>query len=177
MKRKMKYHLFPEQSVSYIWQNKQCLIQGIHKAPHMEYDEEHKTWLRLEPRPDDRGKFWWGEADLIAIVKGQKTFSCDICGKTVSPIKVGFLTSQRIVQPAYYVGLLDMDGCFPPPWGYTTKICLNCASTIFKDTAVYVCNPNVDFVGGWHTETPSVDRPKIKLIDEISLIKQEANKR
>jgi hypothetical protein len=169
MERKLKYHLFPEQVVNYVWQGKQCSVQGIHKAPDMQHDKEHNTWLRLEPKPDAKGQFWWEEADLIAIVKGQRSFSCDICQKAFSPKRVGFLTSQRIVEPAYYIGLLDMDGCTPPPWGYTTKICLECAREIFKDAIVYRCDPDEDWCAAvWLSEAPKIDRPKIKLIDELS---------
>jgi hypothetical protein len=172
MTPKNKYHLLPEQSVSFpIIRSKNpdklCFVYGMIKAYNMDYQKEPNTWVKTSLMTNEKGEFYWKEPDLIAVVKARKSFECDVCGKT------HYITSRFTKVMGYkssknlkYVGLLDFEGCCVPEWGYSIKICLECALKTFKDAVVYQC-AGWDDNSCWSTETPTIDKPQIKLYDVL----------
>jgi len=153
-----KFHLIPEMRIKAVFKDgKQWIVAcGIYKSGM--WNDERTEWI--ESPPDEEGKFWWNEPDLIAIVYPKKSsHRCDICGNIIKGRPPRKRRGLSTLLPSYwdyksvYVGICD--GCLPPYWGYDTKICLDCAKRIFKDVKVYECD-------GWDSPSWSKDPPKIE---------------
>jgi len=174
--KKYKFHLFPEVEIPLTnTKGESWAILGLHKSKHTDY--VNGKWVDNGFQVDEEGRFWWSEPDLVAIVRADKQQRCDKCGgkieastKRASWTKKTNRITNRLVTRNYYIGITDL-GCTVPYWGYDIKICLNCASELFKDVMVYHCtgweNPS------WSNDIPVIEEKPISLLEEIKKVTQK----
>jgi hypothetical protein len=147
MKRRYKYHLFPQQEITWVDSDgAKNRVRGLWKTD--QFDSELKKW-------------WFTTPELIALVEAKKNHRCDRCGALIAPKRHPI--SFQIVEPVWYLGIAD--DCFPHYWGYDYKMCLKCALEVFKNAEVYECKGELPC--GWYKKAPIIKEPVILLDQKI----------
>ena len=166
---KRKFHLLPEVWIKAVFKDRKERVVACGAIKSGQQNDKRTEWIEHEP--DEEGRFWWLEPTLIAIVYPRKIHNCDICGERIAsrPSSTrSWWQRQKMkgfIEPnSVYVGLSE--GCFVEPWGYDTKICLECAKKILQGVEVYECDMWNDMVG-WSKEPPKINKPTFNFLQVL----------
>jgi len=172
---KHKFHLPPNEEIKYTdKEGKTYSISGLRKSKKRKVIGDN--WVDDGFQVNEEGKFWWEDADLIAIVRADKRQICDKCGSIIKASQHTESWSNKrmrliskLISRNYYVGISAFS-CNVPYWGYDTKFCLTCALEIFNNAQVYSCDWANEPSSCWSKDIPLLDTPLFSLLDEIKKV-------
>jgi len=166
---KRKFHLLPEVRIKATFKDGKEGIIACGAIKSGKWNDDRTEWI--EDKPNEEGRFWWLNPTLIAIVYPRKIHQCDVCGKQIASRPSRTRSVWQIqkmrgwIDPnSVYVGLSD--GCYVEPWGYDTKICCNCAKSIFEKAKVYECDGWLE--SRWSVEPPKIEKPTFDFNDLLN---------
>ena len=163
------YHLYSEKEEILTWKGESWKALGLVEIPNTQITI-CGWWTNGEL---NLGKRRWNHGDGIFIVKPRKMHFCEVCkkwlkfstrrsSKRVRSKYTGLSWSQhynKIVEAELYVGVVSdaEGGCNPMYWGYSDKMCFDCAEKYLGNKQVIECNR-------WRMgyELPPEEHPKDK---------------